>query len=89
MPYIRNNNKHRDKLVKGHIPVIKDGELNYLITHLCHLHIMNMGGLNYDNINAVIGVLECAKLELYRMIAAPYEDNKKEINGHISCLDYE
>jgi hypothetical protein len=32
-------------------------------------------------------VLECAKLELYRMIAAPYEDKKRLANGPVSELD--
>jgi len=31
----------------------------------------------------VTGVLECAKLELYRRIAAPYEDTKIEENGDV------
>ena len=40
-------------------------------------------GKNYTNINEVIGVLECAKLELYRRVAAPYEDEKIEQNGDV------
>jgi hypothetical protein len=87
MPYIKDDSDRRSKLVRGAIPPTTDGDVNYLITQLCHMHIMNMGGLNYDNINAVIGILECAKLELYRIIAAPYEDEKKATNGHISYLD--
>jgi hypothetical protein len=31
----------------------------------------------------MIGVLECAKLELYRRVAAPYEDAKCEDNGDV------
>ena len=31
----------------------------------------------------VIGALECAKLELYRRIAAPYEDTKIQENGEV------
>jgi len=30
-----------------------------------------------------VGVLECAKMELYRRVAAPYEDKKKEENGDV------
>jgi hypothetical protein len=37
--------------------------------------------LNYKNINAAVGVLECCKQELYRMTAAPYEDIKINNNG--------
>jgi hypothetical protein len=29
----------------------------------------------------VVGALECAKLELYRRLAAPYEDQKIKLNG--------
>jgi len=34
-----------------------------------------------------MGVLECAKLELYRMVAAKYEDKKRLENGAVSELD--
>jgi hypothetical protein len=39
--------------------------------------------MNYKNINAAIGVLECCKQELYRKTAAPYEDKKISINGDL------
>ena len=35
------------------------------------------------NLNAIIGALECAKLELYRRVAAPYEDDKIIENGDV------
>ena len=31
----------------------------------------------------VLGVLECVKLELYRRVAAPYEDKKCQENGDV------
>ena len=34
--------------------------------------------MRYQNVNAIIGALECAKLELYRRLIAPYEDTKVE-----------
>lgn len=58
------------------------GILNYQITRIVNSYI-NREGTNYHTINEVIGVLECAKLELYRRIAAPYEDKKKEENGDV------
>ena len=58
---------------KALIPVDTCGELNYAISTLVDQYITNRCGL-YGAINEVIGVLECAKLELYRRIAAPYED---------------
>ena len=39
--------------------------------------------ISYSRINELIGVLECAKIELYRRIAAPYEDDKSRINGDV------
>lgn len=57
------------------------GELNYIISKIISSYIGNI--YNYAKINEVIGVLECAKLELYRMIAAPYEDKKIKENGKV------
>jgi len=62
------------------------GELNYIITSIVHKWIEKQG-LTYENLNAAIGVLDCAKMELYRMVAAPYEDTKIKENGCISELD--
>lgn len=84
MPYISSD--LRDKL----LPIvdtirlldINEGELNYLITILCDTYLYNKG-INYSNINNAIGVLECAKLELYRRIAVNYENKKLEINGDV------
>ena len=39
--------------------------------------------VRYSKINALIGVLECAKLELYRRVAAPYENDKIDENGDV------
>lgn len=61
----------------------KPGELNYIITTLIHQFIKRKG-LCYATLNEAIGVLECAKLELYRRIAAPYEDKKVRQNGCVS-----
>ena len=58
------------------------GELNYFISTLLNWYI-NEKGKNYSTLNEVIGVLECAKLELYRRIAAPYEDSKIQQNGDV------
>ncbi len=58
------------------------GELNFQVTNLLDRFI-NLDGVSYARINAAIGVLECAKLELYRRIAAPYEDGKLAENGEV------
>lgn len=58
------------------------GELNYLVTKLAFAYIRRCGG-GYAAMNAAIGALECAKLELYRRVAAPYESSKLEENGDV------
>lgn len=58
------------------------GELNYAITEMM-INYLNRKGISYTNMNEVIGVLECAKLELYRRMTAPYEDTKIEENGDV------
>ena len=58
------------------------GDLNYIITKMLHIHLKKEGK-NYNNINSLIGVLECAKMELYRKVAAPYENKKIKENGDV------
>jgi len=62
MPYIKNLD--RGRLDSGG-EVETAGELNYVITKKIDSYL-NRKGLSYANLNEVIGVLECAKLELYR-----------------------
>jgi len=61
------------------------GEFNYAITRLIHNYI-NRHKKRYDTLNDVIGILECAKLELYRHVIGPYEDTKIEDNGDIGVI---
>lgn len=93
MPYIKPENRSTiDPLLEPILNAIEkykgcdDGNLNYIITKIVHKQIESKG-LSYTNLNAIIGVLDCAKMELYRMIAARYEDKKKRENGFISGLD--
>ena len=83
MPYIKPELRNAVGVKSG---PISPGELNFLITATCHEYIIRKG-LSYSTINEAVGVLECAKLELYRQIAAPYEDKKKAENGSVSELD--
>jgi hypothetical protein len=57
-----------------------EGRLNYAITRLC---LGVIPELRYRELNALVGVLECAKLELYRRLAAPYEDALAKRNGDV------
>ena len=79
MPYI----KPYDRVLidKSHRPPSTAGELNYAITRIVDTYLN--GALSYDGINSIIGALECAKLELYRRVAAPYENVKIHENGDV------
>lgn len=79
MPYV--SSEVRARLDAGADPITA-GDLNYLITRLVTRYT-SRAGVKYSSINEAIGVLECAKLELYRRIAAPYEDGKCKSNGDV------
>lgn len=79
MPYI--NQEARARLDGGEEPD-DAGELNYAITRLVDAYITRKG-VRYAYMNEAIGALECAKLELYRRVAAPYEDRKIEESGDV------
>jgi hypothetical protein len=57
------------------------GDLNYLISTLLDDYIGPT--ISYAKINDVIGVLECAKMELYRRLAVDYENEKAHLNGDV------
>ena len=52
------------------------------ITNIVDKYLQNRG-LRYAHINEAVGALECAKLELYRRIAVPYEDQKMKESGDV------
>jgi hypothetical protein len=85
MPYVMSEARRR--LDAGAAP--RDaGELNYAVTRLIDAYLVQAsrdqgGRLRYAHLNEVIGVLECAKLELYRRVAAPYEDEKMAESGEV------
>jgi hypothetical protein len=91
MPYIKKEDRKKfepDLFALANKLSIKcnPGDYNYIITQLIHSFISGKG-LKYETLNAAIGILECAKLELSRMVVSPYEDKKIEENGAISFLD--
>lgn len=89
MPYVKPEKRALlDPVLKQLLELVRKdkgvevGDLNYAITRIL-LAYLDRQGLKYENINAVIGVLECAKQEFYRRIAGPYEDKKKKLNGDV------
>lgn len=79
MPYIKK--ERRGQIDMGDKPTVA-GEMNYKFT-MIGMDYLKMWGKSYTRINDIIGALECAKLEFYRMLAAPYEDEKIKENGGI------
>jgi len=87
MPYIEGKDRKRFEdiltLLKINLPEIKtEGELNYLITKICHIYLEHKGE-KYTTYNAILGALEGVKLELYRRKVSNYEDDKIDQNGDV------
>ena len=78
MPYIEQ--ECRRELFDGRAPETP-GELNFAVTRLLTIYLGDRP--SYTMYNEVIGVLECAKLELYRRMIAPYEAEKCKANGDV------
>lgn len=98
MPYIK---KEQREQLDGQIQLLynavhamglkesdKAGVLNYIISELLDVMIpSDTEKWNYSAMNNTVGVLECAKLELYRRLVAPYEDTKIKENGDIGTYE--
>lgn len=88
MPYITQDRRDPiDEPLAQIILAIQDstakaGTLNYAITTLLQA-VVDPEAPRYVDINTAVGVLECAKLELYRRLAAGYEDKKAAENGDV------
>jgi len=76
VPYI--DKKRREIIYKPETA----GELNFMITELLISYI-GTNGLNYTTINDIVGACEGAKMEFYRRVAIPYENNKIVQNGDV------
>lgn len=88
MPYIEHISREKwDKVLKNLLYLVDEqanvGSINYILTRIITACPLD----SYYSINSMIGVLECAKLELYRRIAVPYEENKKEENGDVYAVE--
>ena len=81
MPYIKQNIRANLSPHSMSVP-LNAGELNYQLTKLVNRYI-SAAGLSYGTLNNAVGALECAKLELYRRVILPYEDEKINENGDV------
>ena len=86
MPYIPQQQRidiHNDLMVEGIDWTPENaGELNFLVSTFIANYIRTKG-LKYAVVNEMIGALECAKMELNRVIIGPYEDIKIQENGPV------
>jgi len=83
MPYIEQPRRSAlDNRELQDVQPLSAGELNYAVTRLC-LAYLHHHGLRYDTLNAIVGALECAKIEFSRRIVAPYEETKMKLNGDV------
>ena len=83
MPYIPQS-KRRD-IEMNNLPPTAPGELAFIFVNEAAAYLDTMG-LSFQTISQVMGALECAKLEVYRRMAAPYEDSKKTSHGDLDTL---
>lgn len=58
------------------------GELNFIVSTFINNYIV-ANGLSYTVVNEMVGALECAKMELNRVVIGPYEDLKIRENGPV------
>lgn len=80
MPYIKEY--ERQQLKDGEIDCQSAGHLNYVFSCIIGQYIRDKQ-LSYQTINDIIGALEGAKLEAYRRLAVPYENEKLSTNGDV------
>ena len=59
---------------------VMSGNLNYVFTTIL-LRVFTSP--RYDDMNTIIGILECVKQEYYRRASAPYENQKAHDNGDV------
>ena len=85
MPYIAKSQKEKiDKgLIALNLSEFKDaGSLNYAV-HKLIAQYFSQNEQDYQSFNDVIGVLDCAKMEIYRRLIAEYEEKKILQNGDV------
>jgi hypothetical protein len=92
MPYISQikrenlNNKMHNLTEYLESNDVNIGEMNFIISNILNIYIQKTKKqdiFNYNICNNLIGVLECAKLELYRKVISKYEDDKILENGDL------
>lgn len=91
MPYIalEERTQYQDLLngIASLVPKDKSkraGHMNYIVSSL--IDRVYGDEMRYSDHNEAIGMLECAKMEIYRRKTAPYEDKAVEKNGDLKYI---
>lgn len=84
MPYLKE--EVRESLKYTARAAASAGELNFLFAQVIQEYL-DQHGCSYVVLNEVVGALECCKLEVYRRIVAPYEDEKISENGDVFYVE--
>lgn len=86
MPYIPQDRRDgiETELSVDHLNWIPSnaGDLNFVVSMFIANYIRERG-CKYAVLNEMVGALECAKMELNRVIIGPYEDQKIRENGPV------
>ena len=89
MPYLPKEDRYDIERIIPHLSAAilapgtnTPGSLNFAISSLVD-EIIEARGESYGLYNAIVGALECSKLEIYRRMVAPYEDKKQKLNGDV------
>lgn len=84
MPYIKKDDRFKfdsflEEIAKE---ITTEGEMNYCFFKIIQQYVKKVGK-NYKNLAMCISALENCKLEVYRRIVGPYEDEKIKENGDV------
>jgi hypothetical protein len=83
MPYIPQNQRpYYTPSFPDNFRFIVPGELNFALTQVVNKYIKEHGAC-YTTFNDIVGALESCKLEFYRRVVGPYEDEKIIQNGDV------
>lgn len=82
MPYIKRELRKQFRPTCSVPNRDEPGNLNYQITELLRQFVA-LNGTSYTTFNAALGAIEGAKLEFYRRVVVPYEEEKMKENGDV------
>ena len=83
MPYITPEQRERIANEMRLPNIATEGSLNYVLTKVIKRYLDGRPHVRYVDYNAVVGALECCKLELYRRLIAEHEDRAMAVNGDV------